>query len=200
MSQTQQEKNPARVTTNMKCVARLSYPYLFRPAKPMNGEGEGKYQCELIFEPDADLSALRAAANYVAKEKWGDKIPKGLKSPFRNGTEAREGKPEYEGRIFIGARSKSQPDVLVGVDRRPAQDKDIYGGIYVLASLTAFAYDQAGNKGVAFALNGILKLRDGEAFGSGGSAKKDFESLEIDEEAFGDTGFDTSAFEDSPLL
>jgi hypothetical protein len=166
----------------------------------MNGEGEGKFQCELIFEPGADLSKLKAAHDHVVKEKWGNKIPKGLRSPFRNGSEAREGKAEYEGKIFIGARSKTAPTVLIGRDRMPASEGEVKGGDYVLASLTAFAYDTSGNKGVSFALNGILKLRDGEAFGNGGSAIKDFQKLEIDEEAFGDTSFDTSDFGDNPLL
>jgi hypothetical protein len=82
------EPNNKRVITP---IARLSYPYLFKQSAGLNGS-EGKYQCELIFPPGTDLSELKRAAHQAAKDKWGDKIPKNLRSPFRNGDEERAGK------------------------------------------------------------------------------------------------------------
>jgi len=167
-------------------VARLSYPYLFRKAEGLNG-GEGKYQCELIFEPDADLSELKKAVEQAAKDRWGDKIPKNLKSPFRNGDTDRAEKDGYAGNTFIGARSKDKPGVVVGRDRRPPyEESEVYGGCYVKASVTAFAYDSAGNKGVSFALNNVWKLRDGDPFGNARSAEREFETAgEMDADMFG---------------
>jgi hypothetical protein len=185
------EKNDCRVITP---IARLSYPYLFVPSKGMDGGGE-KYQCELIFSPEVDLSELRKAANLAAKNKWGDKIPKGIRSPFRNGDEDREDKDGYAGCIFIGARSKTRPGVIVGRDRVPCTDEsEVYGGCYVKASITAFAYDTSGNKGVSFALNNVWKIRDGEPFGNKRNAETDFATAEVDEDAFGDS-FDTAKYE-----
>ena len=70
---------------------------------------------------------------------------------------------------------------------------DIYSGCICVASVTAFAYDQAGNKGVSFFLNSVLKLRDGDRLGGGGgggSAESDFAEAGIDAAAFGeDTPF-----------
>lgn len=178
--------------------ARLSYPYLFEKSEGMNG-AEGKYQCELIFEPGADLSELRAAANAAAKDKWGDNIPKNLRSPFRKGDDDREDKDGYEGRVFIGARSKDRPGIVVGRDRHACTDpSEIYGGCWVKASVTAFAYDTSGNKGVSFALNNVWKLRDGEPFGSRRNASEEFGEEEIDEDAFG--GDDSFTGETSSLL
>lgn len=192
-----QEPNTKRVITP---VARLSYPYLFQKSEGMNG-GEGKYQCELIFAPDADLSELRRAANEAAKGKWGDKVPKNLRTPFRKGDEDREDKDGYEGAIFIGARSKDKPGVVVGRERLQAEESDVYGGCYVKASVTAFAYDQAGNKGVSFALNNVWKIRDGEPFGSRRNADEEFGDADVDEDAFGeDDSFAHGANTESSLL
>jgi len=178
------EVNTKRVVTP---IARLSYPYLFRPSEPMQSGGDSKYQCELIFEPGADLSDLKRAAAEAAKDKWGEKIPKGLRTPFRDGDQEREGKDGYGGRTFIGARSKDKPGVVAGRDRSPVTDEsEVYGGCWVKASITAFAYDTNGNKGVSFALNNVWKVRDGEPFGSRRSAEEEFGGEEVDEDAFGE--------------
>lgn len=191
---TKTETNAKRVITP---IARLSYPYLFHKSEGMNG-GEGKYQCELIFDPDTDLSVLKAAANEAAKEKWGNKVPKNLRSPFRDGSADREDKDGYEGCIFIGARTKDKPGVVIGRDRAPCTDEsEVYGGCFVKASVTAFAYDQAGNKGVSFALNNVWKIRDGEPFGSRRNADEEFAGADVDEDAFGDDSFEFGANADS---
>ena len=177
------EPNPKRVITP---VARLSYPALFKPAEAMNEGDVAKYQCELIFSSGADLKALKAAATLAAKDKWGDKVPKKLRSPFREGDEDREGKDGYEGATFISARSKDKPGVVVGPDREICTDaSDVYGGCYVRASVTAFAYEAKGNAGVAFALNNVWKVRDGEPFGSRVNAEDEFGDEEFDEDAHG---------------
>lgn len=176
--------NPKRVITPL---ARLSYPNLFRPAKALNEGDSEKYQCELIFPKGADLSALKAAAALAVKEKWPNGAPKNLRNPFRNGDEEREGKDGYEGAIFIGARSKDKPGIVVGPNRSPCTtESEVYGGCYVRASVTAYAYDTKGNKGVSFALNNVWKIRDGEPFGNARTAEQEFEDVEVDADAFGD--------------
>lgn len=176
-------------------IARLSYPYLFKPSKPMADGGEAKYQCELIFSKDADLSELKKAVNQAAVAKWGSNIPKNLKSPFRSGDTDREGKDGYEGSIFIGARSKDRPGVVIGPDRMPCvNESDVYGGCYVICSVTAFAYDTSGNRGISFALNNVWKVRDGEGFGNRQAADKEFSTVQVDADSFGDTSFNVDVF------
>lgn len=178
------EENTKRVITPL---ARLSYPAIFKPAKALN-DGEAKYQCELIFAPGTDLSELKQAATQAAIDKWGaGKVPKNLRTPFREGDREREGKDGYDGCVFIGARSKDKPGVVVGRERDPCTDEsEVYGGCYVRASVTAFAYEHAGNKGVSFALNNIWKIRDGDPFGNRRNAEEEFGDVETDEEAFGE--------------
>lgn len=166
--------------------ARLSYPHLFEPQQ--YGEQEPKYSCELLFEEGTDLSQLKAAVDVAIEEKWGNKPPKKLRLPFRDGDE-KEDKDGYEGVTFIVARAKQQPGLVKGRTLEPVTDRnDIYGGCYVIANVTAFAYEhKQGGKGVSFALNHVLKVADGERFGGEPqNASQVFESADIDPAAFGD--------------
>ncbi len=151
--------------------ARLSFPNLFVAKAPMDGKGEPKFDCVLLFPKTTDLSGLKAAASAAVKEKWGTKIPPGLRSPFRNGDEKElDG---YKDHIFIRASSKSKPGV-VDENLQPVMEAgQIYAGCYVRASLNVYAYENSGNRGVAFGLNNIQKLRDGAPFGQGASKPED---------------------------
>jgi len=51
---------------------------------------------------------------------------------------------------------------------------DFVSGDYGRVSVTAYAYSQAGNNGVAFWLNNIQMLEKGDALGSKASALDDF--------------------------
>jgi hypothetical protein len=167
-----------------ECV--ISYPNLFVPTS-MEEDSPKKYSCEMIFAAGTDLTKLRNAASQVAKDKWGDKIPKNLRSPFRDGDTDREDKPGYAGCTFMSARSKSQPKVLEGKQLDVVMDPEsIYSGCVCIVSVTAFAYDMAGNKGVSFFLNNVWKIRDADRIGGGGgSAESDFAGVEVDADAFG---------------
>jgi hypothetical protein len=53
--------------------------------------------------------------------------------------------------------------------------QDIVSGDYGRVSLNAYAYDQAGNKGVSYGLNNIMLLAKGESLGGAKpSAASDF--------------------------
>lgn len=164
-------------------VARLSYPAIFHPGKPMNPNDEPKYGVELIFEKGTNLDRLKAEAERVKKAKWGDKEPKGLRWPFRDGSE-RQG-DGYENCTFIGARNSDKPKV-VDADGEPIIDQsEVYGGCYVKALLTCYAYDKPTNKGVTFSLNAIQLWKEGEAFGNRVDAKKEFAVDDQDADAHG---------------
>lgn len=163
--------------------ATLSYPNLFEPRAGLDGQ-EPKYSTELIFAGGTDLGELKAAAQAVAVAKWGDNIPKNLRSPFRDGDMDREGKPEYEGSTFISAKSKQRPVILYGPDRRQAEPDEVYPGCVARVSVTPFAYDVNGNKGVSFFLNNVWVLRGGDMIGGRGG--DDFATIEVDASAFGE--------------
>ena len=168
-------------------ICRLSFPYLFQPAKPMSEGGDEKYQCELIFDEGQDLAKLKDAVRKAARDKWRDNIPKNLRSPFRKGSE-RESEGYPDDCTFISARSKDKPGVVIGPNREACVDQsEIYGGCYVKVGVMAFAYDISGNKGVSFALNNVWKIKDGEHFGNWKSAEEEFSGETVAAEAFGDT-------------
>ena len=178
----------SRVVTP-ECV--ISYPALFVPRAMAEGQ-EPKYSLEMIFGEEADLTELRRAASEVAKAKWGSKIPKNMRSPFRDGSTDREGKPEYEDKIFISARSKSRPIVVRGPDRllvEPEDAAEVYGGCICRVNVTPFAYDRAGNCGVSFFLNSVWVISRGTPFGGGGGSADGFDGVEVDADAFGATPF-----------
>lgn len=192
------EPNPCRVITPL---ARLSYPNLFIATAVKEGDDK-KFGCELIFAPGTDLSALKKACGAALAKKWPTDRPKKLRSPFRDGPEEREGKVGYdqEGSVFIGARCKDKPEIVIGREKLPCEDPSkVYGGCYVMASVTAFCYDHTGNKGVAFALNSIWKIKDGEPLGTRRDAQADFGDVDIDPEAFGMAEDEEDSF-DAPLF
>jgi len=184
------DKPQTRVLTP---VARLSFPCLFQKSAPMQGQTEGKYQCELIFEPGADLSAMKDAANNAAKVKWAGKPPQGVRSPFRDNSERNNPDNYPPGGVFLSCRSKDKPGVIVGPNKEECIDpSEVYGGCYVRVSISAFGYDVSGNSGVSFGLNNVWKVKEGEPFGPRRSAAQDFGGAS--------SGVDAEAFGENPLL
>lgn len=176
-------------------VFRASFPWLFEPQPPMEGNtGEPKYSVVMLFDEAAQKSpefkAMKDLANAAIKEKWGDKVPSTLRNPFRPGSD----KPDldgYEGCIFVSASSKMQPGVVDGrlnrIISKEVAPEGFYAGCFARATVTAYAYDKAGNKGVAFGLQNVQKIRDGEAFSQRTRAEDDFEATE-DAFSGGETG------------
>lgn len=153
---------------------RVSFPAVFKPKRQKgDATSEPKYGLTMLFPKGADLSKLKAAAQEVVKEKWGDKPPKNLRSPFRD-----QGEKEYEGyeegAVFVSASSKQKPGLVDRQRQDIIDETEFYPGCYARATVRAFAYDNNGNKGVAFGLNNVQKLRDGDPLGGRTRAQDDF--------------------------
>lgn len=152
---------------------RVSFPSVFEPSG-MDG-AKKKYSVTMLIPKTVDISALKALRDAVIAEKFPDpsKRPKGLKNPIRDGDEKSE-LDGYAGHYFIAARSMTKPG-LVNASVKPIISQDeFYAGCYARATITAYYYDQSGNKGVAFSLQNIQKLRDGEPFSGRSKAEDDF--------------------------
>lgn len=152
----------SRVTTP---TFRASFPSLFTP-QSFEG-GAAKYGITMLFDKGTDLSKLKKIAQEAVEKKWPDvsRRPKNLKNPFRDGDTEKAGIAGYEGKIFVKATSKTAPRV---VDKKiqPLEETEFYAGCYAIASVTAYAYDFQGNRGVAFGLVNVQKVKDGEPFSS----------------------------------
>lgn len=163
---------------------RLSYVNLLTPRAQEEGK-EPKYSvCILIDKKDTKtVNAIKAAieaAKEAGKATWGGKVPPGLKVPLRDGDTERDG-PEYAGHWFINASSKRKPQI-VDASVQPILDaSEIYSGMYARVSINFYAYNQAGNRGVAAGLNNVQKVGDGAPLGGAAArAEDEFSAVEED--------------------
>ena len=169
---------------------RLSYTHLFNKFVPDGGsEKDGKYMTNVLIpkEEKETVKAIRQAIE-AAKEagkvsKWKGKEPKNLDMPLRDGEEKENDDDGiYAGHFYVNAKSSTRPGV-VDKNKAPIVDEDdIYSGVWAIMSVTFYAYDVNGNKGVACGLNNVMKCKDGERLGGRSSAESDFADVEFDNE------------------
>ena len=158
---------------------RVSFPAVFKP-KSFEGQ-EPKFSIVMLFDKKnkEKLAALNEAIKLAATEKWGAdkaKWPKNLKTPIRDGDEKElDG---YAGHYFVTASSKQRPGLVDNKLNPILGEDEFYAGCYARATLQAFAYDTAVNKGVSFGLQNIQKLRDGDSFTGRRKAEDDFEAVD----------------------
>lgn len=169
--------NNTTISTKVKTgEVRLSYAHIFEP-NSIDG-GEAKYSVSIII-PKSDtitLNNVKRAIDEAVRQgvgKFGGKIPGVLKTPLRDGDVERGDDETYKNSYFINASSKTKPGVLneVGQQAVPAE---VYSGCYARVSVNFYAFNSAGNKGVACGLNNLMKTRDGESLGGRLSATDDF--------------------------
>ena len=172
--------NKTKVITGVN--TRLSYFHGWEPAS-ING-GEPKYSVSVLI-PKTDketVDAINNAIDAAIEEgitKFGGKKPNraAIKLPLRDGDIERDD-DAYKGHYFINANSKTAPQI---VDKavRPILDRDeVYSGCYGRVSLSFYAFNSNGNKGVACGLGNIQKIKDGDSLGGRPTAVDDFTTLE----------------------
>lgn len=179
-------KNPTRVVTD---VVRLSYANLFE-AKSIQGS-KPKYSVSLIIpkSDNATLARIEAAIDAAIEAgiaKFGGKRPNkaALKLPLRDGDTERDDEA-YANSMFVNANSTTPPQV-VDESLSPILDRSqVYSGCYARASITFYAFNTNGNKGIACGLGNVQKIRDGEPLGGGHvSAEEDFAAFSTANEDF----------------
>jgi hypothetical protein len=196
---------------------RLAFPNLDSPGKfgygarfllppdhtqtlnPMSRE----YLEDLGIKPPADLNAriktvllFEKIALAVARKKWGakgDAAVKALKLQdklfFHDGSSKAE-LDGFEGNIFVASGSRG-PVPMFDQVRNEATAREVYSGAYVVASLDFWAQDNAeGGKRINSSVYGVQKLKDGDAFASGGPPADagEFDEIGIDEDAGAEGG------------
>lgn len=177
---------------------RVSFANVFTPRDGVKNDdgtvGKKKYSLTMLWPKSTDLAKLKAAVVEAIKAEWGDDAAKwptktidvngkdtvisALRMPFRKGTEK-----DYEGYgpdvIFASATSINRPGLL-GPDRKKIISPDeFYSGCYAIADVRPYAYKVKGNLGITFALNHILKMRDGEPFSGAGTPENAFDSIPL---------------------
>ena len=163
---------------------RFSYANVWE-AKSING-GDEKFSISLIIakadtKTIAEIKAAIEAAKQDGKAKLGGKIPANLKLPLRDGDAERPDDEAYKNSYFVNANSKDRPNV-VDKNVKPILDQDeVYSGCYGRASITFYAFNQNGNKGIACGLQNIQKLSEGEPLSGRSRAEDDFTTADEDD-------------------
>lgn len=179
--------NPTKVITGPE--TRWSYANVW-DAKSING-GAPKFSVSLII-PKSDTKTVEKikAAIQAAYEEGQSKL-KGngksvpalsvIKTPLRDGDTERLDDPAYTGCYFINANSSAAPGI-VDADRQPILDRsEAYSGVYGRASISLYAFNSNGNRGIACGLNNLQKIKDGEPLGGKSRAEDDFATEEDDD-------------------
>ena len=196
------KNNECKVITG---VCRFSYLFAVNPHTSEEGQTP-RYSVSLII-PKADTATIEkinaavnsAYENGISKLKGNSKItPKleTLKTPLRDGDIEHPDNEIYAGCYFLNASNTRKPGI---VDKycNPIMDEDlIYSGMYGRASISFYAFNKSGNKGIACSLNNLMKTADGERLSGIATASEDFEE-------FAETQVDTNTGEiisgDCPL-
>lgn len=166
---------------------RVAFPAVFK-AKRNTLSNKDEFSVVALFKKGEDLSALKAAAKAALVKKFGadqGQWPQNLKNPFRDQgdrAKVKDGKevlPQgYEpGAIYLNLKSDQRPGVVDQNVQEIIDEAEFYGGCWARASINAYAYDQAGNRGVAFGLGNLQKLRDDDHFGNRTKPQDDFSAV-----------------------
>lgn len=189
MEENQMNKN-VKVSNPMKVITgpdtRWSYANVWEP-KSINGDTS----VSLII-PKSDtktVSKIKAAIEAAYKE--GESKLKGngksvpalsvIKTPLRDGDLEKPDDVAYANAYFVNANATSAPGI-VDADRNLILTRsEVYSGVYGRASISFYAFNSSGNKGIACGLNNLQKIRDGEPLVGKASAESDFASDEYDD-------------------
>lgn len=179
--------NPTKVITGVN--TRWSYVNAWEP-KSING-GAPKYSVSLIIPKSDTVTVKKIQAAIQAAYEEGQAKLKGngksvpalsvLKTPLRDGDMERPDDEAYAGAYFLNANSGTAPGI-VDADRQPILERsEVYSGVYGRASISFYAFNSNGNKGIACGLNNLQKIRDGEPLGGKARAEDDFATDDEDD-------------------
>ncbi|BGI52474.1 MAG: DUF2815 family protein [Candidatus Hamiltonella defensa (Ceratovacuna japonica)] len=162
---------------------RGSYVNVFNTRlNDLSGKEEYSMMILIPKEDKETVAHLKKAIKAAIDDKWGAKCPANLRHPLRDGDSEADlpdtvaaGEEPYAGHYFMNLKSFQKPGI-VDVNVQPVIDEsDFRSGDYCRVSINAYAYDQKGNKGVAFGLNNIQVLRKGQPLGGVSRAENDFD-------------------------
>lgn len=184
----------------MTPIGTICFPALFEPKAPAQG-GDPRYSFILGLDANALKTAayqnMRKAVMAAITEKWGAakaqdaNFVRALRLPFRQAAEK-----DYSGfdkfEIFVSPWSKQAPGVIDVNGNKIVVPGDVWAGQLGRATVRAFAYENSGNKGVAFGLEHVQIVKaDTERLDGRRSAESAFANT--DDSEFAAYGIDPEA-------
>ena len=172
--------NPTKVITGPN--TRFSYANIWE-AKSING-GAPKFSVSLIIPKSDTRTVEKIKAAIEAAYKEGESKLKGngrsvpalsaIKNPLRDGDTERPDDEAYANSYFSNANSATAPGIVDANCNPILERSEVYSGVYGRASISFYAFNSNGNKGIACGLNNLQKIRDGEPLGGRTRAEDDF--------------------------
>lgn len=180
-------KNLTKVITGPNTI--FSYLNCWDPKA--NQGGTPKFSVSLII-PKSDtktVEKIKAAIQAAYEEGQGKLKGSGksvpalstLKTPLRDGDLERPDDPNYQNCYFINANSTTAPGIVDANCNPILERAEMYSGVKGRASISLYAYNANGNRGIACGLNNLQKLSDGTPLGGRSRAEDDFSSADEDD-------------------
>lgn len=168
---------------------RFSYCNLFQPKAPFNNpQGEPKYSVTVLV-PKTNTAAKAVIDNAISQaidagvsSKWNGVRPPQPSICVHDGDGPRPSDgssfgEECKGCWVFNASTKQPPFVVDEYVQNIIDPTKVYSGMWGNVNVTFFAYNNAGKKGVGCGLNGVQKIRDGEALGGQITAQEAFKPV-----------------------
>ena len=138
---------------------------------------EGKFKAAMVINTQESLNDVKAMIAEVANARWPGVNLATLNMPIKGPDASKfEKYPYLEGANLIQGSSGFEIPVI-DVAGNAITRENIKGGDVVRFSLSAYAYDFKGKKGIGLNINSVLKVREDEAFFNKASAASDFGSV-----------------------
>ncbi len=175
--------NTKVVTPEIVC----SYPNL---AEPADEEYGGKYALS-IPAPKSDkkfIEAINTAMSNAAVNVWGEKYKdlRGVKTYLVDcdNDPKFDDDEMYKGCMKFSVKGKRQPGLVLQDGKTACKQEDIedtfYPGAIIRVSFSAYATETGGSKLIAFGINNVMFVKEGNRIGGGASASSDFDGLGTD--------------------
>lgn len=182
------EKLPTKfVTPEIIC----SYPHLAEKTTDLSGREAYTLSIPLPKDNTEAVSLLVAAMRNAAINEWGEKYSqiKTLEDFERAKikhfvVDGNDDDPTYRNTLKFTAKSiKNQPTCVTPKIERVAPEEiegKFYPGCIIRASVSAYATDKSGTKTIAWGLNNVMFIRDGERIGGSSRPEDDFADFRDD--------------------
>jgi len=162
----------------------------FKNKKSTRKDDEGQFVVSVIIPPTSDLKLVKAAAKKLGGEKFKNKKGQAIdildvatrgtvKSPFLQADEKLEGvttndgdEVDLEGWTMVRANTYTRRPIVRNAKGEVIDVDDLeveaYSGRWARLMVKLKDYDQEGNKGVKFYIEGVQLLGHDDKIGSGG--------------------------------
>lgn len=170
---------------------RLSYMKVYKPVpNNLDSTKPDQYEVTLLFPKDPcpqapnileEIREVKSLVADVAKEFFDNKVPKGAKTPFKDGDLEmnREGVAKHPGYWFLKVSCLKPPALKDGSKNDVTESDGWVSGDWANAKIVFAGYNKTVNFGVSAQLRGLQFIIKDEPFGKGGSDGDDFEEQPV---------------------